>query len=786
MRVSYQILKRFLPELSLRPEEVAEIFLNQGFVVEEVLSARDLFLCPLLAGTLVEARCEGPLTHCTVKLGEHTFRVLVHTSGVPETGSRVLVGLENHTPLFLPVRGERAREVFDFLLPLPPFLEEGDDVYEALIGDDVVFEVEITANRGDCLSVLGLARELAAHCDIPLVLPEVRYTEKPIHHGFRLENEAPHLCPLYTGRYVTAITVRPSPFWIAKELILMGMRPINNVVDITNLVMLEMGQPLHAFDAARIRGNLVRVREAEEGERLMTLDGEERVLKKGMLLIADADRPIALAGVMGGRDTEVGPKTREIFLEAAFFDRVSVRRTARALGMRTEASARFERGVDPLGVMQAASRALALLEEAGGEVASGWLVSGQPPFTVWEISVPWELVVQRLSCEVSQKEGIRILERLGFQVAQEGATLRVRVPSWRPDVREPIDVVEEIGRVYGYGKILSSFPSFPFDPGNVPREESLENLIRAHLVHRGLYEVVTLSLVEGESVDVLGFGKEECVAVLNPLSQEHAVLRPSLFLSLFEVVRTNARRGRRSRGFFEVGKVFFRKEGDFREEKHLGVILWNVPQPALWKEDPLDLFTLKGFLEEIGELAGVEYGAVCSGRVSPVFDEEEAFVVPSPEEGTEPIGWGGKVLPAFLRKHDVEGEVYYLEIRLEGLATWRQDLPVKDFVLPAFPAVSRDISVVVDASTPWAFVASLVAEEAKRSCMALEEFVLFDVFSGDPLPPGKKGFAFRLVFRAPDRTLEDEEVGRWVQKLKEVLKQTGRVVLREEMILSHE
>lgn len=783
MRVSYHLLRRFLPDLSLRPEEVVEILLNQGFVVESVFPARDLFLGKLCAGTLEEATREGAFSRCKVKVGARVATVFVASWGVPEVGSRVLVGAENDAFFFLPIRGEKERDTVDFLIPLPASLEEGDDVFEAFVGDDVVFDVEVTANRGDCLSVLGLAREIAASCGIPLVLPEASYPEVHLDHGFHLENSAPHLCPYYTGKYIASLVVRPSPFWIVRDLVLAGMRPINNVVDITNLVMLEMGQPLHAFDAAKIRQKVVCVREAQENERIVTLDGEERVLKKGMLVIADALRPIALAGIMGGRDTEVGPTTRSVFLEAAFFDRVSVRRTARALGMRTEASSRFERGVDPLGVLQAASRVLALLvAEGSAEVAAGWLISGEPPHVPREIRVPLSLVKERLSCTVSPEKSLRILEGLGFQVSFEEDVLVVRVPSWRSDVREAIDIVEEIGRVHGYENIVSSFPSFTFDPGNVPKRESLCTRIREHLVHRGLYETVTLSLVDEDSVRVLGV--EDCVKVLNPLSRDHALLRPSLFSGLFGVARTNARRSRRGPGFFELGRVFFRRGEEYREEERLGVLLWSYPQPSLWKRTSWDIFAAKGIFEEIGEMVGITPQELEWESVSlPFLERGEAFTVSLRQR---PLGFGGRVLSSLLREHDVEGELYYLEVFLDPLEEVALAFSSPVFSLSSFPSVVRDIAVVVDVTTPWSFVASCVAEEVQKHAMALEEFVLFDVFSGEPLPRDKKGFAFRLVFRAPDRTLAEEEVTAWVQLIKERLKQTGRVVLREEMMSTHE
>lgn len=789
MRVSYTILRRFLPELSLSPEEVIEILRNQGFVVEESFLARDLFLLPLWVGTLEEARKEGAFVLCAVKVRERLFRVAVTSWGVPKVGSKVLLSIQNGVPLFFPVQGERGKEVYhDFLIALPPSFEEGDEVYEALVGDDVVMDVEITANRGDCLSVLGLARELSAHCSIPLAVPEVGYAEKNGDHRFRLENEALHLCPYYTGKYISSVTVKPSSFWIMKELLLMGMRPINNVVDVTNLVMLELGQPLHAFDASCIKDRTVLVREAREGERIITLDREERILRPGMLLIADVSSPIAVAGVMGGAETEVTPRTREVFLEAAVFDRVSIRRTAKALGVRTEASSRFERGVDPLRVLFSASRALTLLEKEGqAEVVGDWLVSGRPPVREREVTLYPSFISQRLSCDIPQEVSVRILKDLGFEVREEEEVLRVRVPSWRHDVGSAIDIVEEVGRVYGYDKIIASLPSFVFDPGNVLESEKLERRIREHLVHRGLHEAVTLSFVEEEMLEALGIGVEGCVPIENPLSKEQAVLRPSLCVSLLEVAHTNIRKERRGFGFFEIGRVFLwgGNGAPFFEGRRVGIVLLGSFEPTLWQENRVDFFTLKGILEGIGELCGLEFRIVRGG--TPSFLEEGAsFLVYSPSLRTRPLGWGGKVAQKVLQKLDIGEELYCLEIDLDLLAEEVRVPLGFELSLTSFPSVTRDISVVVDLSTSWDEVASLVLEEVKQRSMSLERFCLFDVFSGSPLPPSKKGFAFRLVFRDPARTLDEKEVEEWVQAIKGRLKETGRVMLREELVLPHD
>ncbi|MGC8778556.1 MAG: phenylalanine--tRNA ligase beta subunit-related protein, partial [Candidatus Caldatribacteriaceae bacterium] len=342
MRVAYSILKRFLKDLDVSPQELATLLIEQGLVVEKVSYIEDIFAFPFFAGTLEKVRETFPYSECLVKLKEKTFLVKVKNWGVPQEGTRVLVSLREEIPSFSLVPGEE-REVVEFLIPLPDAVPEGENVSHSLFGYDAILDLEITSNRGDCLSIMGIARDLSAKLDLDWEKPRISYREVEIPSVPVLRDEDQDLCPYYTGKLITNVTVKPSPWKIIKELSLLGLRPINNVVDATNLVMMETGQPLHAFDASRIQDNLVVVRRAKKGEKIVTIDGLERELSQEMLVIADSRSPIGIAGIMGGQNTEVSPTTREVFLESALFNRISIRRTSRTLGLRTEASARFER-----------------------------------------------------------------------------------------------------------------------------------------------------------------------------------------------------------------------------------------------------------------------------------------------------------------------------------------------------------------------------------------------------------------------------------------------------------
>ncbi|MDI3542808.1 MAG: phenylalanyl-tRNA synthetase beta chain [Candidatus Atribacteria bacterium] len=781
MRISYSILKKFLPDLNLPGEELITLLTEQGLTVEKTWKAKELFPFPLMVATLNNVKKGMLYSEGEVHFRGKTEKIKVNNWGIPEVETKIIVGVEKGILHFLPWEKGK-EETIDFLIPFPFSAEEGEDVTSLLLDDDdIVLDIEVTANRGDCLSCLGLAREVGAKLGLKWQIPQADYEETDASSDFSLENQAPDLCPYYTGKHLRRISIRPSPWWVLKELSFLGLRPINNVVDFTNLVMMEIGQPLHAFDASVIKGRKIIVRRAREGEKLITIDGVERELSSGMLVIADTERPIGIAGVMGGKESEITPFTSEVFLEAAIFDRVAVRKTAKALGLRTDASARFERGVDPEKVIYASSRVLHLLGK-DGEPASGWLITGNPSKEERKVSFVPEEVEKTLGYSIEKEEMIKILTGLGFEVnsIRGEETIQVTVPSWRSDIYLPVDIAEEIGRIYGYDKIIPRLPQFPFDPGNQDKKRIKEEKLRKHLVDKGLKEIVSFPLISPEVIDLWG-EKEKGIEIKNPLSQEQSYLRPHLLLSALEVLKINITRGRNNWGLFEIGKVFRRGiNALFQEEERLFMALTGYLLPPLWqKSGEVDIFSLKGLVEELLEIAGFREEEIC-------FQEGRGFALePSCSflvdiSGKE-VGRGGLLSPSWIKEWGFWGKIYIAEFNLDWL-TSREEKAFQLKEIVTFPSVIRDISLLVDEATRWGEIEGLVAQTISQEQMEVEKVELFDLFQGKNVPQGKKNFSFRITFRSPDRTLNDEEVDRWIQKIKAHLKVKEGVLLREELV----
>lgn len=785
MRVAYSIVKKFLPNLDLSPKELATLLVEQGIIVEKITPIEDLFAFPLLAGTLREIKKGLSCSECVVTLKNRTFRVKVKNWGVPREETRVLVSLSEDVISFLPIKGEE-KELLEFFIPLPDTLPEGENIISLFLPHDAVMDLEIPSNRGDCLSIMGIVREISAKLDMDWELPHIYYEESGSVSPFVLQDEDFTLCPYYTGKLISHVLVKPSPWEITRDLYLLGLRPINNVVDVTNLVMMETGQPLHAFDAAKIHDNLVIIRRTRKGETITTIDGLKRDLSPEMLVIADSLSPIAIAGIMGGIDTEVSPSTKTVFLESALFHRVSVRKTSKALGLRTEASARFERGTDPQGVKYASERVLTILFEEGDiQIARDWSIVGEPPHSSKTIHVSPEKINEILNCQVEPPKMIRILERLGFTVTPQDAILAVGVPSFRMDVSRFVDIVEEIGRIYGYEQIVARFPSFPFDPGNIEKGYALEKRLREFLVNRGLKEAVTLSLVNPKIIQEVEMDSHDLIAIQNPLSQEQSLLRPTLSFSLLEILRLNLARGRRDFGIFEIGKVFHPSsagETPWQEELRLGMALCGYTLPPLWQKNArVDFFTLKGITEELLEIIGLNIRKIRfipSSEGIPLLEKDVTFILKSPEKKT--LGWGGKLSEKDLWKFNIKGTIYYLELRLEEILELVKDLAINIQEINLFPAISRDISLVMEQDVVWENIENKVYEIIQRERMSVEKVEVFDVFEGQPLPPEKKSLSFRCIFRSTERTLSDEEAEAWIREIKEELKRMKGIILREE------
>jgi len=640
------------------------------------------------------------------------------------------------------------------ILILPPGTPVGQSVIELMGMDDAVLVLDLTPNRGDCLSVYGVAREVAALYGLPLAEPDISLP--PARGGTDLEVDIadPVLCRRYVARPIDGVAPGPSPLWLAGRLRLAGVRPIGNIVDVTNYVMLELGQPLHAFDARRIAGGRITVRRARSGEGMTTLDGVERPLTEDMLLIADQEGPVAVAGVMGGLDSEITDRTTGVVLESAAFDPVSVRRTSRNLGLRSEASLRFEKGMDPAGCLRAADRAAKLILALAGGALLDPVDAYPAPVRKRAITIRAGRINELLGVEVPPEKGRGFLTALGCEVHEDDGRWVVDVPTWRADLTAECDLVEEVGRLYGYMNLPETMPIGPSVQGGVAPAERTRRLVARTVAACGLREVVTMSLVAPAALAPFA-AEEKALRLLNPLSEEQSVLRTSLLPGLVGVLVRNFHRQVRDMAVFELGRVFLPRPEEKlpAEGERLAAAVMGSPPPH-WRgpRAAYDFYYLKGVLEAVFRALGLAEPEWVPASL-PGFHPGRTAAV---RVGDEEVGRLGELHPALLRELGLGGVVAALELDLGRLPA----VGVVSFrPLPRHPAVERDLAVVVRRDVP----AGAVLETARRAGGAtLREVSLFDVYEGGNLPPDSRSLACRLVFRADDRTLTDDEVNRAV------------------------
>jgi len=627
---------------------------------------------------------------------------------------------------------------------------------------DVVLDVALTPNRPDLLAIVGVAREVAALSGATLRVPEppVPAGPTPADQLVSVVVEAPDLCPRYSASVIQGLRIRPSPQWLRRRLYLCGVRAISNVVDVTNYVMLELGQPLHAFDAARLRGG-IRVRRARAGERIRTIDGTERELDPAMLVIADEAVPVGVAGVMGGANSEVTDDTTAVVLESAHFDPRSVRRTSRALRLASEASRRFDKGVDPAGTVRAARRATELiLRLAGGQAGAGEVDVYPAPEPPREIALTVEAVNGLLGQTYSVGTVVDTLRGLGFGV--EGSDpLAVRVPSWRRDVEGRADLAEEVARIQGYDAIPTTLPAGALPP---PRPDPTRGLVartKAALVGAGYQEVISYSLVDGGQVQRLDSGApwpappsgEGMIQLYNYMSVDRAYLRTTLLGSLLDTLAHNLRH--RDRAYlFELARVYLPPlEPLPMEVTRLGLVFSGAREPAGWSTPsvPGDFFDLKGAVEAVLGALRIAAPRFAPARHASFHPGRCAAVQAA--DGT-PLGVLGQVHPLVAERWDLgHREVYAAELDYEALLRCASDEPTVT-PLPRYPGVAVDLAVVVDEAVPEAEVAAAIRT---AGAPLLAELRLFDVYRGAPVPAGRKSLAYALVYRAPHRTLADED-----------------------------
>jgi phenylalanyl-tRNA synthetase beta chain len=644
------------------------------------------------------------------------------------------------------------------ILVLPPEAPLGKPLSDYL--GDVIFDLEVTPNRPDCLSVIGIAREVAALNGQAVRLPEAAYAEAapPIESQVSITISDPDLCPRYTASLITGIKVAESPRWLQERLLACGMRPINNVVDVTNFVMMEYGEPLHPFSYSRVRGQQVIVRRAAAGEVMDTLDGVKRSLSPEMLVIADAVGPMAVAGVMGGAASEVTAGTTAILLESASFNPANIYETGSTLNLPSEARLRFERGISPEMTLPALRRATQLITElSGGQAARGLIDLYPGKKTRQPIRLPVARVKTLLGVEFSPEQILNALTALGFtaEVVEPG-TVHAVAPYWRSDINLTEDLIEEVARIIGYEKIPMTMLTEPIARQDTDPIIDLKRRTRQHLAGFGFQEVATFSLTSLELISKMLPEPRplegEVVRMANPMTADQEYLRPSLRAQVLAAVAPNQRFESGGIRLFELGRVFLPKPKDLPEQPEMVCgVLTGARDEAFWRSnsEPVDFFDAKGVVETLLSQDGVRAAFQPGGDASLHPSRQAEIIV-----GGIKVGVVGELHPKVARAFELVAPAYLFEINLALLLPFT--LEHKPFQpIPRFPGVVRDIALVVDAAVTHAQVQGLI-----RGFSLVSQVAIFDVFAGGHLPPGKKSLAYHLTYLSPAHTLTDEEVDR--------------------------
>jgi phenylalanyl-tRNA synthetase beta chain len=651
---------------------------------------------------------------------------------------------------------------------------------KALLGlDDVVFEIEVIPNRGDWASMIGVARELAALYGTALRIPELSLEEsgEAASALSSVTIEDADLCPRYIGRVLTDVHAGPSPQWLCSRLIAAGQRPINNIVDITNYVLLETGHPLHAFDYDRLAENRVVVRRAKAGEKITTLDDEERRLDAEMLVIAGASAPQAVAGVMGGADSEVSESTTRIFLESAYFKPASVRRTSRELGLISEASQHFQRGADPEMAVYAINRCAQLMQElAGAKVAPGLIDEYPAPLDSGEVTLRYTRANRLLGTDIPAARQKDILEKLAFEVVRDDAeSCTVRVPAWRHDVTFEADLIEEVARFHGYDNVPVTLPSVrPSDRVYAPAHARQREL-RRFLAGQGLTELYNWTFSSPEALRRAGLAPEaeKLVMLENPLSENHAAMRAALAPALLANAAHNINHGVRDIAAFELGPVFRAREDRElpEEELRLGVVLSGQREPRHWsrKAASSDFYDLKGLAEALFEEAGIE--AAFEAEDCAMYQPGQAARI---VHDKKPMGSLGKISREVMRNYAIEEAVYLMELRLPPVLEALKE-PARFEAVPEFPPSMRDMAVIVDRDVP---AGALLETAARYGGKLLKSVEIFDIYTGDPVPEGRQSVAINLIFQSGERTLTDKDTQKAWDKVLKRLQSEYRAELR--------
>lgn len=626
---------------------------------------------------------------------------------------------------------------------------------------DTIFEINVTPNRSDCLSLLGLAREVSALLNRPLRMPGITIRNGDGPCDITVSILDPDLCHRYSGRAIKGVRITESPKWIKERLEKSGMRPINNVVDVTNYVLLEMGHPLHAFDLDKLKGRMIRVGRAGKGKSIKTIDGVKRSIPENSLLIWDSEDPVAVAGIMGGQDSEVTDKTVNVFLESAYFLPTSIRRTSKMLGLKTESSYRFERGTDKELLILALDRAASLIAELAGGKVSDRVDIYPVPLKIEPISVRYERVRNIIGVKIGDEEMINILMRLGMDVRPEQGHFIVFPPSFRNDIVSEIDIIEEIARFYGYDRIPVTVPKITVTRAKASKRHLIISDIRDSIRKMGFHEAINYSFMSLADLDRMGIPdndiRRRAMRIKNPLRTEDSHLRTTLLPSLLRNLLYNLSVGNREVRLFEISRVFIQdtlsSEKSLPLERHyLGMIYHHPKLPELWRDQTPEFYIFKGFIEHL--LNELKIDKIRFERSTEVFlhPGQSADILTTGDK----IGYFGLLHPDVVDKLDLKmrPEIFIFEVDLDSLITLMKD-EKRYSSIPKYPYIERDVALVVDESIPALWVMEGLREFPSE---LVEEVNIFDHYRGANIPEGKKSLAFSIRYRAKDRTLTDLEI----------------------------
>lgn len=791
MKLSTNFVKDYVDITVENEEDVRKLAEEMTRVGNEYDSAKMLISATkLVIGEILECTMHPDSDHlhlCTVNIGGKEPLKIVCGAPNARKGIKVIVALDG---AILPdkiikkgmIRGQESNGMLcsmeelgiesKFLTDeqkkgieeLPEDAIPGENPIEYLCMKDGVIDFDLTANRGDLLSILGMAYEIGAIYNKPVKNVDTSYEEDSEKLKFNIEVNTEN-CKLFLAKKVMNVQIKESPTFIKNRLIACGIRPINNVVDISNYVMLELGQPLHFYDADTLQGKL-EVRMAKEQEELTTLDNVKRNLSEEDIVISDGTKAIGLAGVMGGLETEITEKTKNIIIESAIFDSVKVRKTSNKI-LRSEASNRFEKGIDPNRTYMAIDRACNLLQK----YANVTILGGMEAYDVTKkedktINITFEKINEILGFTIPDDEILQVFARLGFKTEVQNRIIEVTVPQRRLDVNIPEDLIEEVGRIYGVDNIIGKLPKLPLKTGSYDKKV---REIRNKMISMGMNETLSYVLVSEKEAKNFVKNDNEVIKLLAPLTEERDSLRHSIITSLYKIYENNMARGNKDICLFEIGKTFYKNQDEYKEENKMACLMSGNYELGLHKKE-VDFYNIKGVVEELLDYLGY------SGRYSFVVDKEKMPKEFHPGQtacisiNNDIVGIVGKVHPAVTKEN-----VFVMEIDLDKIANKKVGkMKYKEF--SKFPGVKKDLAVIVDKELTSQEIAMVIKKSAGN---LLKETEVFDVYMGEGIPEGKKSLAFTLSFEAQDRTLTDEETNQILQKVIEQLEKKLKAEIRK-------